>query len=107
MGWFGGLTTRKSQRQAKEEYDYRVHLEQDQSARGMKLSFGAYSTEAIAAVAAWVILEPNDKEQAGGTVGRGGQNSELGDSEAGGRKPTVSSRGRALAPDVRYVDHAG
>ena len=105
MGWFGGLITRKSQERTKGVYNYRVHLEEDQSVRRIKLPLGAYSTETSAAVGAWVLLERNDKEQAGGTVGAGGQNSQLGDSRAGGEKPAVSSRGRALTPNVRNVDH--
>ena len=36
----------------------------------------------------------------------GVQNSQIGDSEAGGEKPAVTSRGRALTPDVRNVDDA-
>ena len=105
MGWFGGLITRKSQERTKEVYDYRVHLEEDQSVRSMKLPLGAYSTETSAAVGAWVLLQRNDTEQTGGTVGNVGQNSQLGDSQAGGEKPAVSSRGRALTPNVRNVDH--
>ena len=104
MGWFGGLITRTSQERSKELYDYRVHLK-DQSVRSMKLPLGAYSTETSAAVRAWVLLESNDKDQTGGAVGGGGQNSQLGDSEAGGEKPAVSDRGRALTPNVRNVDH--
>ena len=105
MGWFGGLITRKSQERTKELYDYRVHLEEDQSVRSMKLPSGAYSMETSAAVGAWVLLERNDNEQTGGAVGRGGQNSQLGDSEQGGEKPAVSSGGKALMPNVRNVDH--
>ena len=74
----------------------------------MKLPLGAYSTETSAAVGAWVLLERNDKKQTEGAVGGGGQNSQLGDSEAGGKKPAVSCRGRALTPNVRnvgYVDY--
>lgn len=58
---------------------------------------------------AWVLLliERNDKEQTGGAVGGGGQNSQLGDSQAGGDKPAVSNRGRALTPNVCNVDHVG
>ena len=56
-------------------YDYRMHPE-DQSLRSMKLPLGAYNTETIAAVG----LERNDKDQMGGAVGGGGQNSQLGDS---------------------------
>ena len=46
--------------------------------------------ESSAAVGAWVLLEPDDAERTGGTVGRGGQNSQLGGSEAQagkGRQP--------------------
>ena len=64
----------------------------------MKLPLGAYSTDTIAAVGAWVLVERTDKEQPGGAVGTGGQNSQLGDSQAGGEKSAVSSRGRALTP---------
>ena len=56
-------------------------------------------------VGAWVLLERNDKDQTGDAVGEGGQNSQLGDSEAGGEKPAFSSRERALTPNVRNVDH--
>ena len=45
MGWFGGLITRKSQERTKKVYYYRVHLEEDQSARSVKLPLGTYSTE--------------------------------------------------------------
>ena len=54
MGWFGGRITRKSQERTKELHDYRVHLEEDQSVRSMKLPLGACSTETSAAVGAWV-----------------------------------------------------
>ena len=83
MAWFGGLITPKSQERTKELYDYRVHLE-DQSVRSMKLPSRPYSTETSAAVGAWVLLEHNDKDQTGGAVGGGGQNSQPGNSEAGG-----------------------
>ena len=52
-------------------YVCRVHLEAGQSVRSMKLSLAAYS----AAVDALVLVEPNDAEQTGGRVGRGGDNS--------------------------------
>ena len=71
----------------------------------MKLPLGSYSTETSAAVGAWVLLERKDKDPTGGAVGGSGQNSQLGDSEAGGEKPAVSGRGRALTPNVRKVDH--
>ena len=93
MEWYGGLITRNSQERTKEVYDYRLHLEEDQSVRSMKLPLGTYRKETSAAVGAWVLLERNDKDQTGGAVGRGGQNSQLGDSEAGGKKTAVSSRG--------------
>ena len=70
-----------------------MHLEEDQSVRSMKLPLCAYSTETSAAVGAWVLLERNDKEQTGGAVGVGGQNSQLGYSQAGGEKTAVNSRG--------------
>ena len=72
MGWFGGLITRKSQERTNDLYDYRVHLEKNQSARSMKLPLVAYSTETSAAVGAWVLRERNDKEQTAGAVGWGG-----------------------------------
>ena len=65
MGWFGFLITRKSQERAKELYDYRLHLEENQSVRSMKLPLGAYSMETSAAVGAWVLLERNDKARQG------------------------------------------
>ena len=50
------------------------------------------------AVGAWVLLELNDAEQTGaGAVREGGQNSQLGGSEAGGERPPVSSRGSVKA----------
>ena len=72
-----------SQERAEDLYDYRVHLEEDQSVRSMKLPLGAYRTETSAAVVDLVSLERIDKEQTSGAVGGGGQNSQLGDSEAG------------------------
>ena len=45
MGGSGGLITRMSQEWTKDVYDYRVHLEADQSVRIMKLSLlAAYCT---------------------------------------------------------------
>ena len=75
-------------------YVCRVHLEAGQSVCSMKLPLAAYS----AGVGAWVLVAPSDAEQTGGTVGRGGQNSQLGGQEAGGERPAVSTRGRALDP---------
>ena len=54
MGWSGGRITCKSQERTKEMYGYRVHLEEDQILRSMKLPLGTYSTETSAAVGAWV-----------------------------------------------------
>ena len=96
MGWFGGLITRNSQERTKYVYDYRVHPKADQSVRSTKLPLAAYNTENSTALGAWVLLEPKDAKQTGGTVGGGGQNSHLGGSEAGGERPAVSTRGRAL-----------
>ena len=104
MGWFGGLITRKSQERTKQVNDYRAHLE-DLSVRSMKLPLDAYSTETSAAMGAWVLLECNDKERTGSTAEGGGQNSQLESPEAGGERPAVSSRGEALTPNVRNVDH--
>ena len=72
--------------------------------RSMKLPLCAYSTETSAAVGAWVLLERIDKEQTGGVFGVGRPNSQLGDSQAGGEKTAIRSRGRALTPNVRKVD---
>ena len=106
MEWFGGLITRKSQERTKDLYDYRVHLEEDQSVRSLKLPLGAYSTESSAAGGAWVLLQPNEEEQREGAAVAGGeQNSQLGGSAAGGNPAVCSSRGRTLAPNVRNVDH--
>ena len=44
MGWYGGLITRKSQERTKDLYDYRVHLEEEQSVRSLKLLLGEYRT---------------------------------------------------------------
>ena len=105
MGWFGCLITRKSHECTKELYDYRVQFEEDQSVRSMKLPLGEYSTETSAAVGARDLLERNDKERTRGAIGGGGQDSQLGDSEAGEENPVISSRGRALTPNVRNADH--
>ncbi|CAB1112233.1 unnamed protein product [Ectocarpus sp. CCAP 1310/34] len=37
MGWFGRVITRQSQERTRHLYDYRVHLDLDQSTRSMKL----------------------------------------------------------------------
>ena len=50
--WFGGLITRKSHERTNGVFDYRVHLEADQSVRNMKLPLAAYSTESNSAVGA-------------------------------------------------------
>ena len=55
-------------------YDYHVQSEADQSMLRTKLPLSAYSTETCAAVGAWVLLEPNNEEQTGGTEsGRAGK----------------------------------
>ena len=51
VGCFGGPITGKSEERTKEVYAYyRVHLEEGQSLRSMKLPVGAYRTETSAAV---------------------------------------------------------
>ena len=107
MGWFGGLITRQSQERTKHVYDYRVRLAEDQSVRSMKLPLDAYSMDPNAGVGAWVLLNPNDEEQTGDAVGGNMQECQLVVTEAGGERPTVSSRGRTLTPNVRNVDRAG
>ena len=52
MGWFDGPITRKSQERTKGVYNSRVHVEEDQSVRSMKLPLGACSTDTSAAVRA-------------------------------------------------------
>ena len=93
MGWFWCPDHSQEPGANENVYVHRVHLEADQCLRSMKLSLAAYNTENSAAVGAWVLLEPSDAEQARGTVGGGGQNSQLEGSEAGGERPTVSTRG--------------
>ena len=52
VGCFGGPITGKSGERTKEVYAYyyRVHLEEGQNLRSMKLPVGAYRTETSAAV---------------------------------------------------------
>lgn len=50
-------------------------------------------TETSATVGAWVLLEQNEGEQAEGTVEGGGHSSQMGDTQAGVRRPAVSSIG--------------
>ena len=81
--------------------DYRVHLEEDQRVRSLKLPLGAYSTESsAAAVGAWFFLDTAKRGRADGGCG---QNSQLGGSADAG-KPAVSNRGRTLTPNSRNVD---
>ena len=80
--------------------------EEDQSVPSTKLPLCAYSTETSAAVGEWVLLERNDNEQTGG-----GSRSGRAEQSAGrfrsrtSKNGRVSSRGRALTPNVRKVDH--
>ena len=76
-------------------YDYRVHLEQDQSVRSMKLPLDSYSTDLSAAMGACVLLESIDEQQAEGG------------SEVGGGRPAISRSGRALTPNVRDEELEG
>ena len=63
MGWFGGMITRQSQERTLHLYDYRVHLEVDQSTRSMKLPLQRYSGDPGAVVGSWVLLERSTVEQ--------------------------------------------
>ena len=67
MGWFGGYITRKSQERTSHVYDYRVHLEEDQSTGSMRLPLDRYTTDPSAALGAWALLERNQERQAEGT----------------------------------------
>ena len=101
-GWFDGLITRKSQERMKVVFDYRVHPEADQSVRSRKIPLAACSTENSAAGGEWFVLEVNGPEKTRGTVGRSGRNYHRGGTKAGGGRPAVSRRGRALRPNVRH-----
>ena len=70
MGWFGGSITRQSQERTRHLYDYRVHLELDQSTRmhSMKLPLEKYTGELDAVVGSWVLLEENTAEQMDGAA---------------------------------------
>ena len=103
MGWFGGLMTRKSQERTKAVYDYRVHLEADQSVRSMKLPSATYSTDS-AAVGAWVLLELNDAEKTRGYSRREGRTASWEIQKKGRERPPVSSGGGGLRPSVGNVD---
>ena len=63
MGWFGGLIARQSRQHTRHFYDYRAHLEQDQSTRRMKLPLEKYSGDPDAVVGSWVLLEGKTAEQ--------------------------------------------
>lgn len=65
---FVGGITRQSQKKTRDVYDYRKQLEHDQSERSVKLLLDAHGIEASTAVAAWVLLEPNEESQTEGTV---------------------------------------
>ena len=57
MGWFGGLITRPSQERTRHQYDNRVHLEEDQSTRSIKLPLEKYSGDPEAVKGFWILLE--------------------------------------------------
>lgn len=62
--------------------------------RGSKLPSGAYGTEVSPAMGACIVsVEPHNEENAEGTVGAGGHNSQLGDSVDGGRPAASSTEG--------------
>ena len=93
MGWFGGMITRQSQERTRHLYDYRVHLEVDQSTRSMKLPLQRYSGDPGAVVGSWVLLERSTVEQVDG----GGAAATLG----------VSRAGRERRPNVTLIDQDG
>ena len=55
-----------SQERTRHLYDYRVHLEVDQSTRGMKLPLQRYSGDPGAVVGSWVLLDRSTVEQVDG-----------------------------------------
>ena len=58
LGWaWGGLVGRSLGSLRSVLYDYRVHLELDQSTRSMKLPLEKYTGEPDAVVGSWVLLE--------------------------------------------------
>ena len=96
MGWFGGSITRQSQERTRHLYDYRVHLELDQSMRSMKLPLEKYTGEPDAAlVGSWVLLEESTAEQMDGAA--------IEAVAATG----VSRSGRVRMPNVTLVDQEG
>ena len=68
MGWFGRSITRQYQERTRHLYDYRVHLELDQSTRSMKLPLEKYTGEPDAVVGSWVLLEESTAEQMDGAA---------------------------------------
>ena len=78
----------------KDLYDYRVHLEEDQSVRSFKPPLGAYSTESsMAAVGAWGFATAERGRADGGC----GQNSQSGGSiksAAGGNLSAAGPGGK-------------
>ena len=57
-GWFGALLTRQPQERTRHQYNYRVHLEEDQSTRSMKIPLEKYNSGDPEAVkGSWVLLE--------------------------------------------------
>ena len=85
-------------------FDYRAQLEQYQIVRSMKFPLDAHNTEASAAVDASILIEPNEERQTEGTAEGSEHNSWLGHTQAGVGRPTISSRGRTLTPNVRNVN---
>ena len=95
LGWFGGSITRQPQERTRHLYDYRVHLERDQSTRSMKLPLKKYTGEPDAVVGSWVLLEESTAEQMDGAA--------IEAVAATG----VSRSGRVRMPDVTLVDQEG
>ena len=95
MGWLGGTITRQSQERTRHRYDYRVHLELDQSTRSMKLPLEKYTGEPDAAVGSWGLLEESTAEQMDGAA--------IEAVAATG----VSRSGRVRMPNVTLADQEG
>ena len=97
VGWFGGYITRKSQERTinSHVYDYRVQLEEDQSARSMRLPLDRCTTDPSAVLGAWALLEQDQERQAEGTPENAG---------VGRLVARTSSSGRTLRPNVRNTE---
>lgn len=94
MGWFCGLITRQSQQRTRHLYDYRVHIEQDQSTCSMKLPLEKYSGDPDAVAGSWVLLEVDTVE-------------EVAENAAIAGAAATSRTGPVRMPNVTLVDQEG